>query len=116
MKYVLLGIVKLYWVLFPKQKRRHCIFKESCSKYVYRNTNKSFILGILALKRRFQECRSGYTIYKDLHKGTFEVVLSNGRIIKGNKISDKLIPPFSYKYLISDRLQTDNTSIKMHAN
>ncbi|MCC6372969.1 MAG: membrane protein insertion efficiency factor YidD [Bacteroidia bacterium] len=36
MKFVFLNIIKLYWLIVPAHKRRPCVFKESCSKYVFR--------------------------------------------------------------------------------
>lgn len=50
----------------PKKNRRVCIFKESCSKYVFRITNRwGFKKGILALKKRRRICRNGYYFIND---------------------------------------------------
>lgn len=105
MKYVLLGIIKLYWIFFPKNKRKRCIFKESCSNYIYRIINdKGIVLGIFAFKKRYEECRPGYTIYKYTQNNTFELSLVNGRIIQTNKISKRLLPPINYNYIAIDKI------------
>lgn len=50
-------------MLIPARKRKQCIFKENCSKYVYRITkNKGIIVGFQALWFRFKNCRSNYII------------------------------------------------------
>lgn len=104
MKYLLLSIIKSYWAIFPKHKRRHCIFSESCSNYVYRITmDKGFFLGLFALRKRYYQCRPGYTIYKDKQNNTFNLGLTNGKIVKGNIISPRLLPPINYKYTIINR-------------
>lgn len=61
MRYTLLFIIQLYWLLVPKNKRRQCIFKETCSNYVYRITRQQGLrAGIAALNDRKKKCRPGY--------------------------------------------------------
>jgi hypothetical protein len=31
----LLLLIKIYWLLWPKAQRRSCLFRISCSRYVY---------------------------------------------------------------------------------
>ena len=60
MRFILLVGIRIYWMI-PKIWRRECIFKESCSNYVYRITKRyGYKLGILALQKRYQKCRPGY--------------------------------------------------------
>jgi uncharacterized protein len=64
MKYFLLVIIKLYW-LIPAKHRRECLFKESCSKYVYRITSEQgFLEGMKSLKKRINQCSGGYATFK----------------------------------------------------
>lgn len=101
MKLILLGIIRLYWIIFPKYKRRSCVFKETCSNYVYRITiEKGFFNGLFALKKRIHQCRPGYTIYKDEKNDCFELYLKDGSIIRDDIISPNLLPPFNYSYII----------------
>ena len=63
MHLVLLGIIRLYWLIPPKWRRR-CIFKVSCSHYVYDQTKKNGLTGgISSLKQRMKQCKPGYGIY-----------------------------------------------------
>ena len=60
MRYLLLFFIQLYW-LIPKGKRARCIFKETCSHYIYRITKQQgFKKGISALKERKVKCKPGY--------------------------------------------------------
>lgn len=60
MRYLLLLSIHLYWII-PKKNRRQCIFKESCSKYVYRVTkNEGWKKGLLAIQGRRRQCRPGF--------------------------------------------------------
>ncbi|WP_366914024.1 membrane protein insertion efficiency factor YidD [Niabella sp.] len=60
MRYFLLLIIRLYW-LTPEKNRRRCLFKETCSRYVYRITRQQGLrAGLAALKDRRRKCRPGY--------------------------------------------------------
>ena len=53
----------MYWLVIPKYKRRKCIFKVSCSNYVFKKTKEEgFISGYKALKKRIKSCRPGYNV------------------------------------------------------
>jgi len=81
MKYILLIIIRLYW-LIPCTYRRKCIFKESCSHYVYKNTHKRGIIGgIKSLRQRVYTCRQpqGFIETKD---GQQLVILADGNTIQ----------------------------------
>lgn len=63
MKFLLLYLIKVYWQVKPKRTTAKCLFRESCSKYVYRNTlEKGLVSGLKSLLFRFQHCRSGYYV------------------------------------------------------
>ncbi|WP_259109498.1 membrane protein insertion efficiency factor YidD [Chryseobacterium sp. JUb7] len=54
MKKLLIFLIKIYWITTPPQKRRKCIFRQSCSKHVYEKTmNDGFISGLKAFRYRF---------------------------------------------------------------
>lgn len=64
MKYLLLFLIRCYW-LIPARCRRKCIFKESCSHFIYNTAQKQGLRkGLLALQQRFRQCRQGYAIYQ----------------------------------------------------
>jgi putative component of membrane protein insertase Oxa1/YidC/SpoIIIJ protein YidD len=103
MKFLLLGMIQLYWKLIPKHKRRSCVFMESCSNFVYRKTRKDgFFSGLMSLKKRFSQCRPGYTLYKNDHNGRFELHLKDGSIVMEEQISPTMLPPYNYNYLIKN--------------
>jgi hypothetical protein len=96
MKFAFLLIVRLYWKVIPEKKRRNCLFKETCSHYVYRNTVESgFFKGFRALCQRFKRCRKGYHLYTGLTG--FEIELADGSVIKEDEISPRLLAPICNK-------------------
>lgn len=93
MKWILLILIKLYWKYFPVQKRKVCLFKETCSHYVYRHTEEhGFWIGLKALVQRLKQCRNGYNIYTG--ENGFEMELIDGTIVQENEISIELLKPF----------------------
>lgn len=63
MKWLLIALIHLYWII-PKKHRRPCIFKHTCSKYVYQTTKeKGLLRGIQALKQRMKQCTPNYALY-----------------------------------------------------
>ena len=97
MKYILLVFIQLYWKLIPQSKRKVCLFRESCSNYIYRITNENgFIKGMTALRLRIIKCRPQYELYKV--DNTFILRLQDGSVINENEISQFLLPPYNYKF------------------
>ncbi|WP_299762436.1 membrane protein insertion efficiency factor YidD [uncultured Dokdonia sp.] len=79
MRYLLLITIRLYWKLIPASRRKRCLFKESCSHYVYNITKaKGFITGVSALHYRYKHCRSGYTI---LQVPSQKILVSSNNIV-----------------------------------
>lgn len=67
--------------------RKHCIFKESCSHYVYRIT-KGFGLrkGVLALNERKQKCRAGY-----YYINKTQIRLADGSIVPNSILKEEIL-------------------------
>jgi uncharacterized protein len=92
MKWAFLTVIKLYWKIIPEKKRRNCLFKETCSHYVFLHTAEyGFFSGVDALKLRMKKCRKGYQLYSG-HNG-FEMKLTDGSIIKEEEISPNILNP-----------------------
>lgn len=92
MKQLILIIIKLYWISIPNKSRRHCLFKETCSQFVYRQANElGFFGGIKAFLLRFKRCRKGYHIYTT-DKG-FVMKLIDGTIVYEEDISPNILNP-----------------------
>lgn len=99
MKLLLLILIKFYWLVFPEKRRRRCLFKETCSHYVYRNTAESgFFKGAAALWLRIKKCRKGYHLYTGLNG--FEIELADGSVIKEDEIAPRLLEPI-YRQVIT---------------
>lgn len=91
MKNLLLLPIKMYWRIIPPSKRRKCIFRTSCSKYVYEKTTADgFVSGVKALKYRFQNCRSGACIIENPTGETY-IILPNQQILNESEISERFI-------------------------
>lgn len=55
----------MYWKLVPINRRRKCIFIESCSCHVYKiSKTNGFVAGAKSFIQRFKQCRSGYTFFE----------------------------------------------------
>lgn len=92
MKWVFLILIKLYWIIFPEKKRRTCLFKETCSHYVYRSASGGgFFKGAIALQDRLKKCRKGYHLYTS--PNGFEMELADGSIIDEAEIAPNLLEP-----------------------
>lgn len=73
MKQFVLWIIKLYWLAVPEHKRRNCLFRDSCSRYVYKTAqNKGGLQALRAFWFRYQNCRPGYQLI-NIEKQTFLV-------------------------------------------
>ncbi|MEH6656858.1 membrane protein insertion efficiency factor YidD [Leeuwenhoekiella marinoflava] len=66
MRIFLLLLIRFYWISIPKTNRRRCLFKKSCSHYVFDIAKDEGLLsGLKALNFRYKHCRPGYFILKD---------------------------------------------------
>lgn len=92
MKFVLLLIIKIYWALIPSKNRKKCIFRISCSNFVFHETkNKGFLCGMNALKYRYRNCRKGFEIFKNPFDSTTQLILPNGDILTEPEIAERLL-------------------------
>ncbi|QHI37053.1 Putative membrane protein insertion efficiency factor [Kordia antarctica] len=92
MKYFLLFIIKSYWLIIPKSKRRKCIFKQSCSNYVYQTATKDgFIAGLYAFKYRYKNCRYGYETFINPIDQKVQIKLRNNEILDQEDISERFL-------------------------
>lgn len=90
MKYFLLASIKIYWLLIPISKRRKCLFKISCSNYVYSKTkHEGLISGIKALMFRVKNCNPNYYI-TNIH-GEKVLISATQKIFKEDKINPCLL-------------------------
>lgn len=63
MRHLLLVAIRLYWRWWPAERRRHCLFAETCSQYVYRHARQEGLAsGLQHLHLRARQCRPGYAL------------------------------------------------------
>lgn len=92
MKYLILITIQLYWRLIPKNKRGKCIFKKSCSIYVYETAQKKgFIKGLLAFYFRYKNCRYGFEVFKDPINNQTKMLLPSKIIVENDEVAERLL-------------------------
>lgn len=99
MKLLILAVIKCYWKLIPEHKRRTCIYRVSCSKYIYSVTSeKGFLAGLHALRLRVRTCRPNYSWTIDNNTKILNLCMCDGTIIKEEMISKNLIAELKSTY------------------
>ncbi len=85
---VLLWVIECYWRLVPPSRRRTCLFRVTCSTYVY-NTARSrgALAGISAIVRRLRQCRRGFSITFDGEMRP-SLHLADGSVLPVDEASD----------------------------
>lgn len=92
MKHLMLFVIKMYWNCIPASKRKKCIFKQSCSNYVFEVTKKEgFKNGLNAFWFRYKNCRGNFTIFKNPINNKTQIILPSQIIIDGEEIAERLI-------------------------
>jgi uncharacterized protein len=91
MRFIFLLLIKFYWKIIPLEKRRICIFKESCSSFVYRKTKDEGIAkGVHAFISRFKKCKPGFSIINPF-TDVMEIHLRDGSILEKDEVSELLL-------------------------
>lgn len=92
MKHFILIVIRFYWFLIPKSARRKCIFKKSCSNYVFDITKREgFIKGVKAFHFRYKNCRGNFSIFKNPITNQIQMILPSHIIICEEEISERFI-------------------------
>ena len=90
MKYFLLFAIKSYWALIPASKRKHCLFKQSCSNYVFQEANaQGLVKGLKALLFRYKNCRPGYQLIPVKNK--IILVSRNNEVFSEKEIDPRIL-------------------------
>jgi putative component of membrane protein insertase Oxa1/YidC/SpoIIIJ protein YidD len=80
--------IELYWSKIPENKRKVCIYKVSCSNFVYHKLeNEGFLSGLSSYLNRYKNCKPDYVIELNDDK---KVMI---RTKKGNLLSENEINP-----------------------
>lgn len=84
--------IKIYWKAIPPNRRRDCIFHQSCSRHVYAILKqKGAYAGLKAFKLRFRQCRPGYHILL-LPDQNYIMITADGSNISQEQICPRLLP------------------------
>ena len=109
MQKLLLMAIRIYWKI-PTRLHEKCIFRESCSHYVYRMAKEhGFKAGIKALRERNDLCRPGYVVY--CSEGRYYLQTASGRIIDEKDIALSELPPQSNNYIDLDQYKVEETNV-----
>ena len=102
MKYLLLLAIRIYWKI-PTRWHGRCIFRETCSHYVYRiASEQGFLAGIRALQERNRLCRPGYLVYHSENR--YYLKTANGQVFEEEDIALTELPPYNQNILDFDNL------------
>ncbi|MGI4735739.1 MAG: membrane protein insertion efficiency factor YidD [Janthinobacterium lividum] len=89
----LLLLIRLYWALWPASARRTCLFRQSCSRHVYRITRRQGLLaGWQALRHRQQQCRAGACGFQHPLSGAWFLWLPDGTFLPQPEVARHLWP------------------------
>jgi len=108
MKHLLMLAIRIYW-LIPTKLHQRCIFRETCSRYVYRiASQQGFLAGIKALRERNELCRPGYIVYR--LQGRHYLKTANGQVFKEEDIATSELPPYNDKIIDLDNYIVEPTA------
>ena len=90
MKYLLIFIILIYQAIIPLRFRGVCLFKESCSNFVYRKAkNGGFKGGIKALFFRIKNCHPGYRLIEI--NGQIHLLTSTYIVVEEKDIDERIL-------------------------
>lgn len=85
-------MIRLYWLSKSKNSKPKCIFKKSCSNYVYEITKQQgFLKGLKAFGFRYKNCRADILIFKNPINNKINILLPSKIIIEENEIAKRLL-------------------------
>lgn len=90
MRFLLLFLVKIYWMLKAKNQEPRCIFRISCSRHVYQMAKtEGLFKGLKAFAYRYQNCRDGYQVIINPVTDQNYMILPNGDQLQQHEIAKK---------------------------
>jgi hypothetical protein len=88
---LLLLAIRAYWLAWPAEWRRGCLYRESCSRHVHRVTAaEGLTAGLRALRHRFRTCRPGYGLVR--FEGRTWLALADGSFLDAEHAAPRLLP------------------------
>lgn len=95
MRWLLMLPIVVYWYCVPQLvKSRSCLFKETCSRFVYRTARENgLVAGVRALRERYSQCRPGYSVQL-IPSGRFVVVLRGHVSLDQDDVNESVLRPY----------------------
>ena len=88
----------MYWKVIPSKNRKKCIYRISCSNYVFQETkDNGFLKGIEALNYRYHNCRQGFEIFYSPVDSSKQFILPSDEVLKENEIAKRLLNSINYE-------------------
>jgi putative component of membrane protein insertase Oxa1/YidC/SpoIIIJ protein YidD len=92
MKHLILLIIRFYWFSKSISSKPKCIFRKSCSYYVYEITQEQgFLKGLKAFLFRYRNCRGHIQIFKNPISNKTNMLLPSGIVIEEDEIAERLL-------------------------
>jgi putative component of membrane protein insertase Oxa1/YidC/SpoIIIJ protein YidD len=92
MKWIILKCIELYWTFVPDSLKGVCLFRESCSRYVYRTLKDDGMEQVYrAFTYRLHVCRKPFSITRDQLAERTVMHLCNGDCVDEMSINPYLL-------------------------
>ena len=92
-RFVLLLVIRLYWTLVPARWRRSCLFRVSCSHFVFDALmSQGVSAGCRAFALRWRRCRAGFHV--ELDNGRVVVRCADGSTCEPNEVVEGPVDAF----------------------
>ena len=89
MRFILSLLFRLYWKI-PKRFKGKCLYKESCSRRVFRVLNEEGIKNAhIVLRQRIETCTAGYHLIE--LDGQMHLICLNNYVIQNEELADWVI-------------------------
>lgn len=87
MTWAIRTVIRIYWLLIPPERRRRCLFRESCSRHVYAQTELGWKVALDAFAARYRACRPGaITLDHCDTDGMALVRLIDGSVVRADQL------------------------------
>jgi putative component of membrane protein insertase Oxa1/YidC/SpoIIIJ protein YidD len=87
MKWLIIGAIRIYWLIAPQWLRSRCLFRESCSRHVMRHALERGAVGAWsAFWQRYRQCRPGVRLL-ELDGGARIAILADGTTVDADQLA-----------------------------
>jgi putative component of membrane protein insertase Oxa1/YidC/SpoIIIJ protein YidD len=82
--------------MWPARLRRRCLFRESCSHYVFRLARtQGLVAGMKALRYRIDVCNGRSVLFTNPVTGQFNLQLTDGELLTEEHINKELLKQYA---------------------